>query len=108
MTFAGAAAYCSSLSLGGVSWRVPSYKELLTLVDENPHFEYSNGDLVLHAIDANAFLGTAVDQPYWTSSTFPDPQHPSASAYAVYFSDGRAEQWFFTQNNIHVRCVSPR
>ena len=44
----GAQAYCDTLNLSQMmsydcGWRVPSYKELLTLVDENPHGEYDIG-----------------------------------------------------------------
>lgn len=103
-TFAGAASYCQGLALDGyVSWRVPSYKELLTLVDENPHVEYENGMLVPHAIDPNAFPQTAVDTPYWTSSMYPANASRN-SAYAVDFQDGQAYQQLLTAQ-LYVRCV---
>ena len=67
MTFDAAAGYCQGLSLGSYTsgWRVPSYKELLTLVDENPHFEYENGIAVPKAIDRSAFgvTPTAIATP---------------------------------------------
>ena len=99
----GAFAVCASLSLDSLTsgWRVPSYKELLTLVDEAPHTEYEDGQLVEKAIDPNAFPGIAVDHTYWTSSPY-TPQ--AASAYTVSFDTGLAN----SDETIHanyVRCV---
>ncbi len=50
--------------------RLPTVKELLTIVDEEPHQEYEFGNLVPKMIDANAFASadTPVDAPYWTST----------------------------------------
>jgi len=94
MTFDEAAAHCASLSLGSLpsGWRVPSYKELLTIVDEAPHVDYLDWPYVPKAIDRNAFPdsspdSTPVDAPYWTSSISPPP---SPKAYAVNFQDGTA------------------
>src|ERR1700722_7009203 len=74
VNFDGAALYCGQLSLDTFAsgWRVPSYKELLTLVDESPHVEYENGTVVEKYIDGNAFPGTEVlSSSYWTSSAYP-------------------------------------
>jgi hypothetical protein len=102
-SFQDAATHCQTLSLDTyVDWRVPSYKEILTLVDEHPHVEYENGGLVPHAIDPNAFPGTLVDQPYWTSSMYPDPSQNYA--YAVTFRDGEALQTQIS-TQLYVRCV---
>jgi hypothetical protein len=105
-SFSDAANYCQGLSLNGFgNWRVPSYKELLTLVDENPHFEYENGGLVPHAIDPQAFPGTAVGTPYWTSSMYPEDPTQS-SAYAVDFRNGQAFQTSTAPTTVlFVRCV---
>jgi hypothetical protein len=103
--FNGASAYCQALSLDGyVNWRVPSYKELMTLVDEHPHFEYDNGSLVAHAIDPNAFPQTAVQTFYWTSSEVPQAVPPPIYGYAVNFGDGTGQQAGLTQT-LYVRCV---
>ena len=101
-TFADAASTCAALSLDGPSlWRVPSYKELLTLVDEAPHPEYENLGVVWKAIDAHAFPGTAVDGVYWTSS-------PSAalagSAFMVNFRTGEGAA-YDAGFKVYVRCV---
>jgi hypothetical protein len=88
--FDEAAAYCAGLSMpqaGFVSgWRVPSYKELLTLVDEAPHLEYENASLVLKWIDPRAFFGTPVGAPYWTSSAY----QATGKAYVVDLGTGTA------------------
>jgi hypothetical protein len=106
MTFDAAAAYCTTMSMpqAGLpdSWRVPSYKELLTLVDEQPQTEYDSTklDLVKKWIDVNAFPMTPVLETYWTSSLFPG----AASAYAVDFGSGTP----FAQplgTGQYVRCV---
>ena|GEM_PF-751968 len=104
-TFDQAAAYCQGLSLGASpsGWRVPSYKELLTLVDERPHLDYSSGAPEQKAIDRDAFPGVAcpVDLPYWTSSSFPAV---TRKGYAVDFSDGTASSEDVA-STVHVRCV---
>lgn len=65
----GAATFCD-LSFG--VGRIPTVKELLTLLDEAPHREYDANKkppgLVNKMIDQNAFPDTPVDQPYWTTS----------------------------------------
>jgi hypothetical protein len=96
-------AVCESLSLGKYpnGWRVPSYKELLTLVDEAPHTEYESGALVQKAIDPNAFPGTTVDTPYWTSSM---PASQPTNAYAVNFHTG-VPQLQDALTSFYVRCV---
>jgi hypothetical protein len=103
--FPGAVAACNALSLYTFSsgWRLPSYKELLTLVDESPHDEYPTGAPQPIAIDGNAFPETPVDKLYWTSSIWPG----NGEAYVVQFKDGTA-QFFVTapgQASAYVRCV---
>ena len=51
-TWSAAASYCGSLTLAGLSWRVPSVKELMTLED----FTVTYSTVV--AIDATAFPST--------------------------------------------------
>jgi hypothetical protein len=117
--FDDAAAHCNALSLGWVSygqrhgpagWRVPSYKEILTLVDEVPHPEYDNHSLmsIPVAIDSNAFPGT-VSGPYWTSSLSPVTatlcQGSTKPAYTVDFYTGQGIATTCTNSSCYVRCV---
>ena len=102
--FPGAVAACNGLSLGTFpsGWRLPSYKELLTLVDESPHYEYENGPMQV-AIDGNAFPGTPVANNggnYWTSSSVPDGG--SAPYWTVDFSNGLVSNG---ENGQRVLCV---
>lgn len=90
-SFSGAATYCASLQLGSRSvWRVPSPRELLTLVDAgrtnpamNPAFAVSSGN-------------------YWTNAT--DPVSSDRGAFVV-LGTGVAshELKYYTYN---VLCVS--
>ena len=101
----GAVAACSGLSLGGFpsGWRLPSYKELLTLVDESPHLEYPTGAPVQIAIDGNAFPETPVGPPayYWTSSVDPNA---AANLLVVEFNGGTGVSLTGTET-AWVRCV---
>ncbi len=106
MDFAAATAYCAAYSVpvGALQkgWRVPSYKELLTLVDEVPHLQ---NDGLWHALDSRAFYDTPVDKSYWTSSLYPLPQNDqSVHAYIVNFKDGTGghDTPMYTG---YVRCV---
>lgn len=56
----GARAYCASLTLGTevAPFRVPTIKELQTILDEQPHDEYLAGASSTKYIDRNAFPGT--------------------------------------------------
>jgi hypothetical protein len=103
-TFAEAVAHCDSLSLGiwSAGWRAPSYKELLTLVDEMQHREYLNGALIPKYIDSHAFYGTPIDHFYWTSS--PSAVASNASAYTVDFGSGNGMLTLMRLGN-YVRCV---
>ena len=90
-TWANAGTYCEGLVLNGGGWRLPSMKELFTLVDVrriNP------------AIDPAFFPNTPSDQ-FRTSSPY---SGNSVVAWDVYFSDGsvvvdRRDTTF------RVRCV---
>jgi hypothetical protein len=100
--FAGAIAECNGLSLGTFSsgWRLPSYKELLTLVDESPHDEYPTGQAVQVAIDGNAFPETP-NGSFWTSSVVPS----SGSILDVEFKQGTGNTLLPIGANAYVRCV---
>ncbi len=98
LSFSDAATQCGAL---GPGWRVPSVNELETLVDENPHYELEDGVLLPKAIDANAFPGTPVTIPYWTSSV---QANATTSAWAVSFQDGSTLTALQTEPQ-EVRCV---
>jgi hypothetical protein len=91
-TWQNALIYCSSLTLAGRSWRVPSVEELKSIIDEgrsNP------------SIDTTYFPGT-VSNGYWTSTT----HTPNAIwAWMIYFWAGRVTISSKT-DVIYVRCVS--
>jgi hypothetical protein len=101
--WADAFAHCSALSLSDTrsGWRVPSYKELLTLVDENPHVQYENLNVVSKWIDYDAFPVTSVSASYWTSS---HPLEDPSKAYSVDFGLGTGSSEF-VMHLLNVRCV---
>jgi len=56
-----AARYCSTLDLHGMGWRLPTVKELQTLIDETA---------AMPAVDAVSFPNTSSEY-YWSSSQSP-------------------------------------
>jgi hypothetical protein len=118
----GAFQYCQMLSLGTLTsgWRVPSYKELLTIVDESPHKEYdlTTGARVWKAIDPGAFgfdlvrgEQTPTNASYWSSSLV-DPSLVGSSlcisaatcAYVVEFTTGSTGTLPIGEPGL-IRCV---
>lgn len=90
-SWSGAENHCKTLMLDGSGWRLPSVKELHTIVDESR---------VVPTIDVNAFPDTASSR-YWTSS--PVVGLPS-SRWVVYFSYGDSSNDDISGLH-HVRCV---
>jgi hypothetical protein len=85
--------YCAGLgaTVGGSGWRLPTLKELATIVDEsraNP------------AIDPAAFPATPTDQFWSSSSRAGDPTY----GWTVTFSYGASSETP-TKFVYHVRCV---
>jgi hypothetical protein len=105
-SYADAATACATLSIAGFTgtWRLPSYKELLTLVDEQPHVEYENGGLVTKAIDSHAFPGAPSGVAYWTSSPIGALE---GYVYGVNFGTGAGEIHNPASDMLYVRCVVP-
>lgn len=83
--------YCADLQLDGKGWRLPTVKELQTLVDETR---------TMPAIDPMAFPHTAPDY-YRTSSQVPGFTTQSWTVSFAYGFDG-----FYGADTLqHVRCV---
>lgn len=91
-TWSDAQSYCSALQLAGKDdWRVPSMKELQTIVDE------IRTDI---AIDPTVFPGTPNDR-FWTSSALAGN---ASSAWTVNFTRGDAYTTDVSYAN-WVRCL---
>ena len=92
MKWAAAKDACQKLTLGGHSdWRLPTIRELLTLVDYDRHDP---------AIDTDAFKCNS--SYYWTSTPF--QSSPGVYAWAVDFNGGDAG-WGSQGSVIFVRAV---
>jgi hypothetical protein len=90
-TWKDALTYCENLNLGGKSdWRLPNYKELLSIVD------YTKNNPAISA------PFSAQSTSYWTSSTRYD--HPNNGFY-VDFTTGYASYYFSKSYTNCVRCV---
>ena len=87
----GAKAYCAQVgaTLAGTGWRLPTLKELMSIVD------YSRYD---PAIDPTAFPSTPSDY-FWSSSPLAGS---SSSAWLVRFTVGYPD---YVGNAAYVRCV---
>jgi hypothetical protein len=89
----GALQHCETSEQDGFyDWRLPSVKELETIV---------NPSMLNPAVDSNLFPGTPVEL-FWTSTPYVD--NP-AIAWAVDFWDGAAVHNQPTSNPLRVRCV---
>lgn len=99
LSASAAETYCGSL---GAGVRLPTVKELLSLVDEVPHDEYEGLATVTKYIDPAAFPDTPTDQPYWTSTR--DLPNGASARLLVDFGTGetRTADVGDTRN---VRCV---
>jgi len=90
-----ASTHCNGLTLNGVPARLPTVKELLTLVDEVPHDEFDGP----RAIDRNAFPGTPISAPFVTLGG--DSKHN----WVVHFDTGSVEMLTSLPTPLAVRCV---
>ena len=92
MNWKAAQEACGKLKLGGHSdWRLPTIRELLTIVDYERHEP---------AIDTEAFKCESTY--YWTST--PTASSPGGCAWYVNFSNGYA-YWSFHGYDNYVRAV---
>jgi len=91
--------YCLSTVFAPASGRLPTVKELLTLVDEDPHTEYDSNKVVQKSIDQLAFPDIRTDKAYWTST----PAGPG-KFWTVEFESGKTEAKDGT-TVLNVRCV---
>jgi hypothetical protein len=96
-TAGNATTYCNGLKLNGLPARLPTVKELLTLVDELPHDEFDGP----RAIDRNAFPATVTTVPFLALRS--DPSRD----WVVHFDTGTAESVsaYPPQAPVAVRCV---
>ena len=93
--------YCSATVFPGAG-RLPTVKELLTLVDEEPHLEHDSNFVppdVYKAIDQNAFPDTPTKEPYWTSTPA-----EGGKFYIVDFTTGKTAVRAPTEL-AYTRCV---
>jgi len=99
---ADAVTYCQNLGLNGHTFRLPSIKELSTLVDENPPIA-----AVSPAINKTLFPDTKADGWYLSSSKWAGPADKSSSGvWAINYEDGFTDPGYnnhFTDG--WVRCV---
>lgn len=80
--------------------RLPTVKELLTIVDEAPYSKYVGTKNEPRYLDQNAFDNTPSD-PFW-SATLVD----ATNAYTVDFTTGRVDKAKITgSDSRYVRCV---
>ncbi len=102
MSWDDASNYCRALILGGIpvgTWRLPSVKELLTLIDEKGESEYvTNRGVVYYAIDLNAFPRTPSGL-FWAW-----PQLVNGRGWTVDFSNGETGTQPVS-TSYYVRCV---
>lgn len=94
--------YCANTVFPNNNGRVPTVKELLTLVDEEPHKAYDTTfkpPTVQKAIDQLAFPDQPTDKPYWTSTPA-----PGGKFWTVEFTTGKTEARSLTEA-LNVRCV---
>ncbi len=86
-----ATTYCRDLTLDGGGWRLPSIKELETLVDSSKD-DPSVAENVFHRISSSG---------YWSTATYADY---TSSAWVVHFSYGNSGS-YTKDSNGYVRCV---
>jgi hypothetical protein len=95
VTWAGATTYCNTLNLNNHAWRVPTLRELQTLVDDSK----------TPAIDLTAFPTTPTHWSFWTSNAFTGPT-ATDNAWVVDFTYGFTFGYGIdVSSSGFVRCV---
>ena len=94
-------AHCPDDIPNNIIYRLPTVKELLTLVDELPHTEYENGSLIAKSIDRSAFPSTPAAE-FWSGSEYVTVG--TDQAWVVDFATGAAHPRPKTEAHF-VRCV---
>jgi hypothetical protein len=94
-TWADAKTYCAGLgtSLGGTGWRLPTLKELYSIVDLSRS--------VAPYIDPNAFPSTP-STAFWSASPVACPR---SNAWRVNFRNGNTDLDSYMFDTGNVRCV---
>ncbi|MBF0467853.1 MAG: DUF1566 domain-containing protein [Desulfamplus sp.] len=88
-----AISYCENLETGGYTdWRLPTVKELRTIVDYSRHYP---------VIDPDYFPDTSPGF-YWTSTTY---SYNSSLAWGIHFDYGHGKRNKKGYNNYYVRAV---
>lgn len=93
--WASAISYCNTLNYAGRSWRLPSVKELSSIVD------ISSTSSTL-TVNSSLFPNTK-NSNYWTSTSYaPSP----GNAWTVFFQTGGMSPFTSKTNTAYVRCVA--
>jgi hypothetical protein len=98
-----AATDCATIPPAG-SWRLPTVKELLTIVDEDPNAEYDEKALktLPKYIDKGVFPETPTDAGFWTSTEDPSS---TARVFTVDFGSGVVNSESKINTLGYYRCV---
>ena len=92
-SWSDAAAYCTQLQLSGTGWRVPTLKELLTLVDP--------ARTTAPVIDSKVFPGAPADT-FWSANSFASNVN---FAWTIDFRHGNSAKDHAKSAGAYVRCV---
>lgn len=101
-SYASVASSCATANAQSLQYRLPTYKELLSLVDEDPHLEYDpiSQTSTWRYIDPNAFPGTPADV-FWSLSTT-----TGGSVKVVSFGDATTNERNPANDSAYAFCVA--
>jgi len=99
LTWSEAYSYCSSLSLAGRTWRLPTPHELKSLINYEKLTGTPPNEMPAHP--ATAFPGDNLNDWFWAT---PRPYDP-LTAWIIYFYDGYMD-YTSRDNRYSVRCVA--